>query len=170
MTRLTAFAVAGAIALSTAPAQATQPEGPDPTARALTGDALFAEMLGFIGDRTALNYFAALENPPVVHFVEVGDEMAYNGVRLTIAEGMRGLYDPTTRAITLVLPWTPVSFDDQGVLLHELVHHAQHATGPYVCAEETEWQAHLLQDAWLAARGRASGFDFNEIAEDALCH
>lgn len=161
------------VALATTPALANQPDtagsATDHTARSLLGDTLFAELVGFIGDRTALNYFATLETPPKVTFVSVGELIAYNGLEARVGGDLHGLYDPTTRAIFLVHPWTPLSLFDQGVLLHELVHHAQHASGPYVCAEETEWQAHLVQDTWLQARGLASGFDFNRIAEIAAC-
>lgn len=146
------------------------PERPAGTDGAqLLGDAAFAELAGFIGEQAQVNHFATLEHPPAVTFVDVGEVIAYNGMRFLIEDRMHGLYDPASGTIHLVRPWTPLSIRAQGVLRPELVHDARHATGPYACAEATEWQAHVVQDAWLAAHGLMSGFDFNKIAEGALC-
>ena len=169
MTPWTAWLAATGICLFCAPAFATQPDKAVETVPAVVGDALFAELIGVIGDRTELNYFATLASPPALAFVSTGDVIDYNGVRLRIEPPLHGLYDPTTYTIHLVRPWTLLSIRDQGVLLHELVHHAQHLSGTYACAAATEWEAHLVQDAFLFDRGVDSGFDFNTIAQAALC-
>ncbi len=61
----------------------------------------------------------------------------------------------------------PLALDnllDQGILLHELVHHMQVSNSiEFDCREETERQAYRLQVAWLREHGGAQPYAFPGI-------
>jgi hypothetical protein len=66
---------------------------------------------------------------------------------------LRGLYDPDTRIISLVAPWSADSDADLSVLLHELAHHRQQTARHWYCAGAQELPAYRLQAAWLRDHG-----------------
>lgn len=64
------------------------------------------------------------------------------------------LYLPVSGAILLSEGWDPANPRDLSVLLHELVHHADAATGGLdPCAGTREARAYGIQSDWLEARG-----------------
>lgn len=50
--------------------------------------------------------------------------------------------------------WDPEDATQVGLLVHELVHHAQASMSPnrWACAQEKEYQAYTLQNRWLAEK------------------
>jgi len=69
----------------------------------------------------------------------------------------RALYVPAEHRIYLRNDWSPDSFDDLGVLLHEFVHHLQ-TIGKleYGCDPEIELPAYLIQEAFYQAHRRVA--------------
>lgn len=73
-------------------------------------------------------------------------------------------YAPAGATIYLRRGWRGESPAARSILVHELVHHAQHLGGSrFACPAEAEKQAYRLQEAWLAQHGldleRAIGLD-----------
>ncbi len=55
-------------------------------------------------------------------------------------------------------------------LVHELVHHAQMASGrSYACHNAKEWEAYTLQNGWLVERGLPAAVEKKWIARMADC-
>ncbi len=65
------------------------------------------------------------------------------------------LYDDATRTIYLHKEWTGRTPAELSVLVHEMVHHLQNASGQkYECAQAREKPAYAAQGQWLALFGR----------------
>ena len=78
------------------------------------------------------------------------------GQRETVAA-----YDSLTRTILLPEGWTPATAADVSILVHEMVHHLQHAGGlRYECAQASERPAYEAQQKWLRRYGRDLESDF----------
>ena len=73
------------------------------------------------------------------------------------------------RRIHLVRPWDASNTKDRSRLLHELIHDVQYINRGWTCKEEPEWEAYKLQEAWLAAQGVASEFDWLHIFMLSRC-
>jgi hypothetical protein len=66
-----------------------------------------------------------------------------------------GSYHSGTRTIYLPEGWDSGDFVDVSVLVHELVHHLQHAAGlKHACPEAGEAAAYAAQADWLAMFGQ----------------
>lgn len=92
-----------------------------------------------------------LEHLPSVQFSGPAGLDEIGGSTMSIGSRTRGLYDPATRTITLIEPWTPSDPIDVSVLLHELVHHRQPGIHED-CPSAQEPKAYRLQQKWLAAQ------------------
>jgi hypothetical protein len=78
------------------------------------------------------------------------------GQRETVAS-----YDPLTRTIILPEGWTGDTPADLSILVHELVHHLQHAAHmKYECVPASEELAYAAQDKWLGLLGHDLATDF----------
>ena len=70
-------------------------------------------------------------------------------------------YDPSTRTILLPAGWSPATPAQLSVLVHEMVHHLQHAARlRYACVQASEELAYAAQDRWLQRFGRSLASDF----------
>jgi len=78
------------------------------------------------------------------------------GQRETVAS-----YDPLTRTIILPEGWTGDTPADLSMLVHEMVHHLQHAAHmKYECVPASEELAYAAQDKWLSLFGHGLATDF----------
>jgi hypothetical protein len=78
------------------------------------------------------------------------------GQRETVAS-----YDPLTRTIFLPEGWTGDTPADLSMLVHEMVHHLQHAAHiKYECVPASEELAYAAQDKWLGLFGHDLATDF----------
>jgi hypothetical protein len=78
------------------------------------------------------------------------------GQRETVAS-----YDPLTRTIILPEGWTGDTPADLSILVHEMVHHLQHAARmKYECVPASEELAYAAQDKWLGLFGHDLATDF----------
>ena len=100
-----------------------------------------------------------MRDPPSIAFCEAGEIIRYEGKDLIVDAQLRAAYDLRRRRIFLVLPWRASDARDVSTLLHQLLHDIQFSSHPWPCKGQAEWEAYKLQEAWLAERGLASGFD-----------
>ena len=78
------------------------------------------------------------------------------GQRETVAS-----YDPLTGTIILPEGWTGNTPADLSMLVHEMVHHLQHAARmKYECVPASEELAYAAQDKWLGLFGHDLATDF----------
>ncbi len=89
--------------------------------------------------------------PANILFAEPHEVTGISKMAAGIGNVSRGLYDPVSGEITLVLPWSASNPQDVSVLLHELVHHRQNGMH-YYCQAAKEQDAYYLQRDWLAER------------------
>ena len=76
-------------------------------------------------------------------------------------EGVFAMYDDATRTIFLHENWTGTSPASISLLVHEMVHHLQHAAGmTFACAGEREKVAYLAQREWLRLFDRSLEKEF----------
>jgi Domain of unknown function (DUF6647) len=67
---------------------------------------------------------------------------------------VEALYDDASRTIYLDEKWTGSTPREMSVLVHEMVHHLQHAAGmKYECPQAREKLAYAAQDRWLSLFG-----------------
>ena len=99
---------------------------------------------------TALRYTGiALDDPSIMADVP-------RGQRETVAT-----YDRYERVILLPERWTRSTAAELSVLVHEMVHHLQHAGGlRYECPQASEKLAYDAQEKWLRLFGRSLAADF----------
>jgi hypothetical protein len=88
--------------------------------------------------------------------------------------GVVALYDEAQSTIYVSDEWTGHTVADHSIILHELVHHMQAASGSrFACAGERETLAYRAQDAWLSLFGEslesAFGIDRLTILVTTTC-
>lgn len=81
----------------------------------------------------------------------------------------RGLFDPTSSTIYLILPWDRKNPHDASVLLHELVH-ARQVSRHYFCPGAQEEAAYRYQDAWLRERGLQAKVNWIAVILESGCN
>jgi hypothetical protein len=89
-------------------------------------------------------------------------ESSYEKMRDVVA-----VYNDRTRTIYLSDKWSGRTPSELSILVHEMVHHLQNATGiKYECPAEREKLAYEAQDKWLSQFGRnlESEFQINGLA------
>jgi hypothetical protein len=92
------------------------------------------------------------------------------------ADSIIALYDPRGPKIFVTNEWRGESQKDVSVLVHEMVHHLQHAGRlQFDCSEARERLAYAAQDRWLADHGlslsEAFGLDgFTMFARSSCSH
>lgn len=80
----------------------------------------------------------------------------------------RGLFDPASFTIYLILPWNRKNPRDASVLLHELVH-ARQVGRYYYCPGAQEEAAYRLQDDWLRERGLQAKVNWIAVVLESGC-
>lgn len=130
---------------------------------------LVRELVEWIGAHSDYDVSAVLADPPEVAFCEPGDRLSYEDTELVVEPHIRGIYDNRRATIRLVRPWNATDPRSVSTLLHELIHHVQWREGEWSCAQETEWEAYKLQEAFLNQHGLASGFDWMAIFMFSRC-
>lgn len=81
----------------------------------------------------------------------------------------RGLFDPDSSTIYLILPWDRKNPHDASVLLHELVH-ARQVSRHYFCPGVQEEAAYRHQDAWLRERGLQAKVNWIAVILESGCN
>lgn len=81
----------------------------------------------------------------------------------------RGLFDPASSTIYLILPWDRKNPHDASVLLHELVH-ARQVGRHYYCHGAQEEAAYRLQDDWLRERGLQARVNWIAVILESGCN
>ena len=110
------------------------------------------------------------ETVPVVKWTSVAGVTALTGSqRAAHVATVRGLYDAEGATIWLVRPWSARDPRDVSVLLHELVHHRQAASGHWYCPGAQELPAYRLQQAWLGELGLPLEVNWVAIVLESGC-
>lgn len=81
----------------------------------------------------------------------------------------RGLFDPASSTIYLILPWDRKNPHDASVLLHELVH-ARQVSRHYFCPGAQEEAAYRHQDVWLRERGLQAKVNWIAVILESGCN
>ncbi len=136
---------------------------------ALPAAALETALIQWIGANSDYDVSTILADPPEVKFCAHGATLVYQGKAIHFGDRLNGVYDETTEQICLAKPWNASNTKDQGVLLHELVHHVQYQSKSWACAKATEWEAYKLQEAWLLEQGARPGFNWMYILLASSC-
>lgn len=125
--------------------------------------ALVARLIDWIGRHTGYDVSETRTDPPDMVFAWSGSQVPYEHGSLMVGRSLRAAYDEPARRIHLVRPWHVADVHDRSTLLHELIHDVQYRNRRWPCAGKAEWEAYKLQEAWLAERGIASGFNWQQI-------
>ncbi|MHA3977060.1 DUF6647 family protein [Halovulum sp. GXIMD14794] len=104
-----------------------------------------------------------------VALVEPGSPILFEGQLTQVAETVRGAYDAETATIYLVRQWYQETAFDRSVLLHEMVHHRQTTAQHWYCPQAMEWDAYLLQEAYLNAHGETGAFNWAWVLLASSC-
>ncbi len=124
-------------------------------------DILIAALTAWIAVQTGL---VAVE-PPHIQFVGpvIMTETAF-GPGAMPRSRLRGLYRQSDSTLFLRSNWNADNLRDRSELVHELVHHFQHAHGlTYDCDAAREELAYDLQIAWLRENGVEDPYEFLEV-------
>ncbi len=107
-------------------------------------------------------------SPAGIFFADTKDLAEPSEMASMIGGTPRGIYDPETKRITLVLPWSAEDPQDISVLLHELIHHRQEGKH-YYCEAAKEQAAYGLQKAWLAERDLSLNVNWIAVVLASSC-
>ncbi len=127
---------------------------------------LIAGLMAWIAAHAA--YDAALAGAPAIR---VADDLCAE-MRLPPRCRVGAYYDHRAATVVLRREWSPDSVEDRSLLLHELVHHLQAASGTFDfdtpmgrCRGEAE--AFALMARWLQANGARARPDIRRAVRDA---
>ena len=135
------------------PAAPLQPPAPE----------LVSALTEWIGQHTPYDITGLRAAPPAIRLCRTGERLHYEGRRIVVEPDLRAAYDATARVIYLVAPWDHSSIADQGILLHELIHHVQFGARSWDCLQQPEYEAYGLQALWLEQHGRPVPFSLPQI-------
>lgn len=121
-------------------------------------------------------HLPAVEDGPALHAISDARlaEMRY-GPDATVEPGrVVATYDDEAGTIYLSESWSGRTPAEVSVLVHEMVHHIQAASGQrFACAAEREKLAYQAQDAWLRLFGQsletAFGIDPAMVLVSTVC-
>lgn len=154
-------------ALSTPPAENRSLTGSGGSV--LPEESLKVSLLEWIGENSEYDVSGSIASPPRVAFCKHGSTLIYEGKAIHFDDRLNGVYDQQTKQICLARPWRAASTKDQGVLLHELVHHVQFENRKWTCPKATERQAYRLQEAWLLENGYRPDFNWVYVIMTSSC-
>ncbi len=113
--------------------------------------------------------FQRPETSPKIEFISSSFATSIQGSSASRFGHTRGLYDPDTSTIFLILPWDRKNPHDASVLLHELVH-ARQASRYYYCPGAQEEAPYRLQDEWLRERGLQANVNWIAVVLESGCN
>ena len=145
---------------------------PEPTYRQVPdviGEELFKELIGWIAMNTTYDLVSAYSDPPTLSFCAVGEIITYEQSDLLVDPILLAAFDRERRHIFLTQPWSPLSYFDQSVLLHELIHDVQLQNREWDCVGAPELEAYRLQDKWLFEHNIMHRFNWPMITRLSLC-
>lgn len=164
-TLLALAAPAAAIAQPPAVAESFMFPKPDSDPRATVTPAMLREIMGWLAQSFDL---PANAPAPIVAFTspERMAALRYPGLldrheQRATGSSTVAVYEAATGTIHLPLSWRGASPAEMSVLVHEVVHHLQHAAKlPFACPQEREQLAYRAQDRWLARFDRSLASEF----------
>lgn len=106
---------------------------------------------------------------PEIRFISASFAAMLQGSSASSIGRTRGLFDPDSLTIYLILPWDQKNPHDASVLLHELVH-ARQVGRYYYCPGAQEEAAYRLQDIWLRERGLQAKVNWIAVVLDSGCN
>ena len=113
--------------------------------------------------------FPRSEVSPKIEIVSPSFAVSIQGSSASNFGYTRGLFDPASSTIYLILPWDRKNPHDASVLLHELVH-ARQVSRYYFCPGAQEEAAYRLQDDWLRERGLQAKVNWIAVVLEAGCN
>lgn len=109
-------------------------------------------------------------DPSEIRFVDKFSAAALSASNHSAGTGnLRGLYDPDSQTIWLVLPWNLRDPYNVSVLLHEQIHHRQTDAGHWYCPGAQELPAYRIQQVWLAQFGLEPNVNWIAVVLEAGC-
>ena len=144
-------------------------EAPHPQVPSVVGEKLFNALIAWIAMNTSYDLLVAYNDPPTLSFCEVGEVIEYEQSDLMVDAVLLAAFDREKRHIFLTAPWSPLSYFDQSVLLHELIHDVQLQNKEWDCAGAPELEAYHLQDKWLFEHGIKHQFNWAMIRRLSSC-
>lgn len=105
---------------------------------------------------------------PLIKFISGPAGTSLRGSSASSFGRARGLFDPDSFTIYLILPWDRRNAHDASVLLHELVH-ARQVDRHYFCPGAQEEAAYRLQDDWLRERGLEAKVNWIAVVLESGC-
>lgn len=138
---------------------------PDSDPRATITPALLREIIGWLAENFDLPATAPL---PTVAFTspERMAALRYPGLldrhdRRVAGSDTVAVYEAATATVHLPLGWRGATPAEMSVLVHEVVHHLQHAAKlPFACPQEREHLAYRAQERWLQRFDRSLASEF----------
>jgi hypothetical protein len=130
---------------------------------------LITELIGWIASHTGYDVSQTRKDPPLVRFCKRGDTIDYESEAVMVEPHLRAAYDLEARVIYLVAPWQASRIEDQGVLLHELIHGIQWGARKWDCLQQPEYEAYRLHAAWLQEHRLPVPFDLSQIFMRSRC-
>lgn len=109
------------------------------------------------------------QTSPEIKFINASFAASLQGSSASGFGRTRGLFDPASFSIYLILPWDQSNPHDVSVLLHELVH-ARQAGRHYYCPGAQEEAAYRLQDDWLQERGLQAKVNWIAVVLESGCN
>ena len=113
--------------------------------------------------------FQRPETSPTIEFISASYAVSVQGSSASSFVQTRGLFDPESSTIYLILPWDRKNSHDASVLLHELVH-ARQVARHYYCPGAQEEAAYRLQDNWLRERGLQAKVNWIAVVLESGCN
>lgn len=112
--------------------------------------------------------FQRPETRPTIEIISPSFAASIQGSSASNFGRTRGLFDPDTSTIYLIVPWDRKTPHDASVLLHELVH-ARQVSRHYFCSGAQEEAAYRTQDDWLRERGLQAKVNWIAVVLESGC-
>ncbi|PUB08379.1 DUF6647 family protein [Yoonia sediminilitoris] len=112
--------------------------------------------------------FLRPETRPKIEIISASLTATIQGSSASRFGRTRGLFDPESSTIYMIMPWDQKDPHDASVLLHELVH-ARQVSRHYYCPGAQEEAAYRLQDEWLRERGLQAKVNWIAVVLEAGC-
>lgn len=109
------------------------------------------------------------DSNPEIRFISASFAATLRGSSASSFGRTRGLFDPASLTIYLILPWDQKDPHDASVLLHELVH-ARQVGRHYYCPGAQEEAAYRFQDDWLRERGLRAKVNWIAVILESGCN